>query len=236
MGAQEELVFRQHWSVLVKPVVVSLLCSGLIFGALMLIGLDQAPWLLGASIVPLIPIGWRFLAWYANRYVFRDGRLVHEWGIFSRSELALDYSFSYLTFGQSSWDKLLDCGNVELGLGASRAKLERIGRFREFKSILTNGQLTDLEWKRKNLLAEGIFAWASLLVSGIFAATLSTVLSFSGLADELSFSIPLVVASLLLISAHVIRYWQRNYTITLPTRKPPTATYRKVETSPVIKE
>ncbi len=135
-----EKVFRTHRICLIKPVAVGLLCSGLILGASMLIGLKRAPWLPVVGIVPLIPIGWRFLAWRANRYVFRNGRLVHEWGILRHNERALNYSFAHWTFKQSIWDKLLDRGNVELGLGANPDKLERIGRFREFKSILTSGQ------------------------------------------------------------------------------------------------
>lgn len=239
------LVFRRHWIVLVKPVSMALaLAGGVVFLAMVM-----TPGLLVLCLIPLGWIGLSLFRWWGHTFTFTsDGhRLVGKRGMFSISEHVTS-TFGGVRLSQSLLGQRLNYGHVEIQ--PANVEIEYIDNFQTFERILLvgDGQLTDLEgalvyrsvqpepprkathlrWRRKDLFDEGIFAWASLLLSGVFAATLSTVLSLSGLTDELSFSIPLVVASLLLASAHVVRYWQAKRTIILPTRKPITATYRNI--------
>ncbi len=236
------LVFRRHWIVLVKPVSMALaLAGGVVFLAMVM-----TPRLLVLCLIPLGWIGLSLFRWWGHTFtITSDGRrLVGRRGVFSQYVTS---TFGGVRLSQSLLGQRLNYGHVEIQ--PANVKIEYISNFQTFERILLgDGQLTDLEgalayrsmqsestrkathlrWGRKDLLNEGVFAWASLLLSGIFAATLSTVLSFSGLADELSFLIPLVVASFLLVSVHVVRYWQTKRVVILPTRKPITATYRSI--------
>jgi len=69
---------------------------------------------------------------------------------------------------------------------------------------------TTRKWDRKQMLAEGRFAWTWLFLSAFLGATLSTALSLAGFSDQISFSVPLLVACLLLVSAHTFRFWRHR--------------------------
>jgi len=70
--------------------------------------------------------------------------------------------------------------------------------------------MTSRRWNRKQMLAEGQFAWAWLFLSAFFGATLSTALSLANFSNRMSISIPLLAACLLLLSAHILRFWRRK--------------------------
>ena len=70
--------------------------------------------------------------------------------------------------------------------------------------------MTLRKWDRKQTLAEARFAWIWLFLSAFLGATLSIMLFLVGLPDRISFSVPLLLTSLLLVSVHVFRFWQHN--------------------------
>jgi uncharacterized membrane protein YdbT with pleckstrin-like domain len=96
-GEQFLLEFRRHGYVLVLPVIVLGVCSGV--GAFLVAivpdsgARDALRWIISAGVLVVVLRWsvWPFAAWYGNRHVITTGRLVRREGVLARrgAELAV---------------------------------------------------------------------------------------------------------------------------------------------------
>ncbi len=136
-GRDDRVVFRTHWIFLVKRLAMWVPLLALSIGFVALLRPGGVFWPL--RLLPLIPLSaivWNFADWRQRIFVFYKGRLYRPDGILHLRQRVLNFPFSNWTFIQSFLGRLLDYGDVEIGMGANPDRLECIGRFAAFIEAL----------------------------------------------------------------------------------------------------
>jgi hypothetical protein len=85
---------------------------------------------------PLLAIVWIIVDWRQRVFVFHGGRLYVPEGLLHLHQRVLNFPFQNWILNQSLPGKLLDYGDVEIGMGANPERLECVGRFKNFIEAL----------------------------------------------------------------------------------------------------
>jgi len=134
-GRDDRVVFRTHWIFLIKRLAA---CAPFLALSIGFIALARPRFGL-LWLLPLIPMGavaWVYADWRQRVFVFHGGRLYKPVGILHLHQRVLNFSFVQWTLIQSLLGKLLDYGDVEIGMGANPDRLECVGRFAAFVEAL----------------------------------------------------------------------------------------------------
>jgi len=76
------ILARQHWLVLFRPVLLSIIILAVLIAIAYYSG---RAWFLAFFIFPLLHLLWEFLGWHRREYVLTDRRVVKQEGVFSTS-------------------------------------------------------------------------------------------------------------------------------------------------------
>jgi hypothetical protein len=134
-GREDKVVFRTHWIFLIKRLAACVPFLVLSIGFVALVRPCFRPlWLL--PLIPLIAIAWIVVDWRRRIFVFHGGRLYKPMGFLHLSQNVLNFSFAQWTLVQSFLGKLLDYGDVEIGMGNNPDRLKCIARFAAFVEAL----------------------------------------------------------------------------------------------------
>jgi len=134
-GREDRVVFRTHWIFLAKRLAA---CAPFLALSIGFIALARPRFGL-LWLLPLAPMGaivWMYADWRQRVFVFHGGRLYLPVGILHLHQRVLNFSFAQWTLIQSLLGKLLDYGDVEIGMGANPDRLECIARFAAFVEAL----------------------------------------------------------------------------------------------------
>lgn len=134
-GCDDRVVFRTHWIFLVPRLAAYTPFFVLTTAFVVLVKPHQwILWLL--PLVPLFAIACAVIAWRQRVFVFHGGRLYVPAGPLHLQQRVLNFPFQNWTLDQSFLGKLLDYGDVEIGMGANPDRLECVGRFEAFVEAL----------------------------------------------------------------------------------------------------
>ena len=134
-GRDNRVVFRTHWIFLVKRLAACAPFLALTIAFVVLVRPHQwTLWLL--PFAPLLAIVRIIIDWRQRVFVFHGGRLYVPAGPLHLQQRVLNFPFQNWTLVQSFLGKLLDYGDVEIGMGANPDRLECIGRFEAFVEAL----------------------------------------------------------------------------------------------------
>lgn len=134
-GRDDRVVFRTHWIFLVQRLAACASLLALTIAFVVLVRPHQ--WLLRLlPLAPLLAIAWIIVDWRQRVFVFHGGRLYVPTGLLHLRQRVFNFSFAQWTLVQSFLGKLLDYGDVEIGMGADSDRLECVGRFAAFVEAL----------------------------------------------------------------------------------------------------
>jgi len=134
-GRDDRVVFRTHWIFLVRRLAACVPFLALTAAFVVLIRPHQWPLRL-LPLAPLPAIAWIVVDWRQRVFVFHGGRLYVPEGLLNLRQRVFNFSFAQWTLVQPFLGKLLDCGDVEIGMGANPDRLECVGRFEAFVEAL----------------------------------------------------------------------------------------------------
>jgi uncharacterized membrane protein YdbT with pleckstrin-like domain len=187
MAKNEQIVFvtRQHWIVLLIPLLVYLLPAIVVTAGLLLLSIVFVlPPVLLALVLPLILLG-KFimiaLRWWNEQYIITNRRVVQTEGLIHKH--VIDSSLEKVNdvvLDQSIWGRLMGFGNVEI-LTASEIgvnRLDKIGRPVHFKTAM-------LDQKEALNVSEDFGARAERVLDAAPAAAAADIPELIAELDEL---------------------------------------------------
>ena len=134
-GRDDRVVFRTHWTFLARRMAACVPFLALTMAFVVLVKPHQwILWLL--PLVPLLAIARTVIDWRQRVFVFHGGRLYVPAGPLHLQQRVLNFPFQNWTFVQPFLGKLLNYGDVEIGMGANPDRLECVGRFEAFVEAL----------------------------------------------------------------------------------------------------
>lgn len=155
-GRDDRVIFRTNWIFLVPRLATCAPLLVLTIAFVALVRPHQWPlWLL--PLAPLLAIAWIVVDWWQRVFVFHRGRLYASTSLLHLQQRVLNFSFQNWTLVQPFLGKLLDYGDVEIGMGANPDRLECIGRFEAFVEALdvlrqqqaTEQQTPPSQWQQR---------------------------------------------------------------------------------------
>jgi len=111
-GENMALLVRQHWFVLIKPVLLNLVA----LAALLAVSITTGQyWVLGILLIPLAYLLWKVMSWRRKEYILTDHRVVLQEGVLSVSsfDASLD-KINNVYHSQSFLGRVFDFGDVGL--------------------------------------------------------------------------------------------------------------------------
>jgi len=144
MAKNEQIAFstRQHWIVLLIPVLAYLLPAIVVIAGLLLLSYFIQPLISLALVLPLYLLGkfiFILLRWLNEQYIITNRRVIQTHGLIHKH--VIDSSLEKVNdvvLDQSIWGRLMGFGNVEI-LTASEVgvnRLDKIGRPVHFKTAM----------------------------------------------------------------------------------------------------
>lgn len=109
-----ELEFRPHWTALAAPILYALVAIAGVVAAVVWLE-DDVRWIVAGAIAVLwilLTVG-RLLTWLTTQHVITSERVIHRFGVFSRSgkEIPLE-SINDVAFGQTLLERMLGSGDL----------------------------------------------------------------------------------------------------------------------------
>lgn len=151
LGASEKILYteRHHWIFPIAHMLRWILFAAVVVGLIILFSYlfpdaDFVRWFYFVLIIPVIRIGWGFLAWRMNVYVLTNRRVVEITGVLSKK--VSDSSLEKLTdvvLTQSLLGRMLAYGDIEILTGAAAAGINRLKQIKapmDFKTEMLNAK------------------------------------------------------------------------------------------------
>ncbi len=164
-GEKQLGLFRQHWFVMVKPVVVVaflLVATVIVFAVEELRG--AGTYFLLAVVFSVIVCVYKYFAWHNNIWVVTNKRVVDEWGVLTTNckESPID-KINNVTFTKSIFGRIFGYGSVKIQTAAEMG--DTIEVYVEEPDKLKSAITTSQEGHRQAQIAEQAQALAQSVSS-----------------------------------------------------------------------